>query len=690
MREKKQKFYKYCHKKEKWVTPGILNSIKTRDQKYWQLKTLHQDHPHYIYLKQELKMFNNILRSVIRKAKKIYLDNYFEINKCNLRNTWDKVLQLIGTNNNTNMLPEYINTGNGIAKGDVDMAKTFNKYFTSIATNLAKSFDNSSASPVRTYMTTPPSSTFNFRKVTPAEVLEVLNVLKNKSSCGFDNISTNLLKRIFSPLVQPLTLIINQCITSGKFPSLLKQAKVLPLFKKNDRHDISNYRPISLLPAISKIFEKIIHRQIIDYFDTNPLLYQGQYGYRAEHSCELAALELMDRITQSLVTGKDPFCVFLDLSKAFDTLDHTILLEKLEFYGFNDISIKLCQSYLMDRTQYVVVNSSISECRKINIGVPQGSVLGPLLFCIYINDLPKASKIFTPIMFADDTTLLANVQDFPNLSHSPHIINEELDKIWNWLTLNKLSLNISKTKIMKFRIPPKKEIKFILTVKDKDIEQVSSFNFLGIVIEENLKWNAHQTMIANKIAKGVGVISRLKRFLNINILTNLYHTLVMSHVNYGLLVWGFGNNDRIYKLQKKAVRNISLSKYNAHSEPIFKRLNLINLPDNVRLRVVLFYYKLYYGIVPLYFHDYIPQTPNMVHSYNTRFNQLPIPVLATRNYRDNILRVRLVEIVSDYYNDIAGEISHSLVTYKYNIKSSMISCYSYWCNIARCYICSNT
>ena len=307
----------------------------------------------------------------------------------------------------------------------------------------------------------------------------------------------------------------------------------------------NNYRRISILPTLSKVFEKVIFNQVHEHFHVNNLHFSNQYEFRKKHSTELAVLEVIDRITNQLDQGITPINIYLDLSKAFDTLDHDILLNKLQYYGVNGSALALFRSYLTERRRYVDYNETSSSLEHISTGVPQGSILGPLLFIIYINEIAQSSPYFNVITCADDTTLCGK-------SAGQIDIGMELKHVTEWLKMNKLSLNVKKTKAMLFHMPQKKIIVPKIKINGTIIDFVDNFNFLGINLNKHLNWNPHVKIVSNKLVKTVGVLNILKKTLPLNILRIIYNALILPHLNYGILAWGH-QAKRLNLIQKRAV-----------------------------------------------------------------------------------------------------------------------------------------
>ena len=464
-------------------------------------------------------------------------------------------------------------------------------------------------------------------------------------------------------------------------------------FIKKDDKILNNYRPISLLPVLSKVFEKVVYNQLYDYFTLHNLLYNSQHGFKRLHSTETATLEFIDRIYKVLDSGELPITVFLDLSKAFDTLDHGILLQKLKHYGVTGISLKWFESYLMNRSQYVQLDSGYSNPLHITTGVPQGSILGPLLFIIYINDLYLASPKFESILYADDTTLISSLCTFNySLSSNNDVsnnINLELNKVHDWLVANKLSLNIPKTKFMVFSFSQSRtEINLNLKLDNTDIERTSEFNFLGLIVNENLNWNAHIHKIENKLARVVGIFKRLHSSLPPDALLLIYNALFLPHINYSILAWGLSCK-RISTLQKSAIRLMCSATFRAHTEPLFKKLKILKVSDLLYLKALKFYFRYTKNDLPRYFTNMFSALP-VTHPYPTRYRNVPRYATPLHASVQKCVRHYIPSLLNDAPSNITDKIyTHSYYGFSNYVKSTILSQYSEMCTITNCYICNN-
>ena len=382
----------------------------------------------------------------------------------------------------------------------------------------------------------------------------------------------------------------------------MKIAKVCPIYKSGDKSDLSNYRPISILSCFSKIFEKIIANRLNSYIDKEKILSRCQFGFRKQHSTYMAMLKLYDKISEAI--DKNEFCVgiFVDLSKAFDTLDHSILIEKLNFYGVRGIPNLLLKSFLTDRYQYVNYNNSNSSMHGINCGVPQGSILGPLLFLIYVNDIDNISRILNFILFADDTNILYSNPDFRSLIKN---INSELNSLSDWFKANRLSINLKKTHFINFgyKTVPSDNVEYEtkLSFDQEIIAEVDHTKFLGILIDKKLTWLQHVNHISLKIARSLCTLSKLRYKLPKKCLLTLYYTLIYPHLNYCIIMWGSAAKTVLLKLvllQKRAVRLIDNASYLSHSDPIFSKLLILKLNSLYKLSCIIFMYKIKYNHIP--------------------------------------------------------------------------------------------
>lgn len=389
----------------------------------------------------------------------------------------------------------------------------------------------------------------------------------------------------------------------------------------------SNYRPISLLPIFSKILEKLMYDRIVSFFTKYNVINKFQFGFRKNHSTFMALITLMDKLRNSLDEGNFAIGIFLDFQKAFDTVNHDILLKKLSNYGIRGIVLEWFHSYLSERTQIVTYNGVKSDCKYISCGVPQGSILGPLLFLVYINDLPSVSNLFLPILFADDTNLFCSGKNLDTLVYK---INCELPKIHHWVMANKLSLNVDKTNFMLFAPQKAHRACSNIFIDGHVIQEVDHTKFLGVIIDNKLNWSRHIDYIANKISKGIGIILKARKVFDRDTLLSLYNAMILPYFNYCIHVWGNACEKYMKKLcilQNKIVKIICGVPRRTNCDKLYLDLSILRIKGLYLYSIGLFMYKYANDMLPeLFWGEFEPV--NQVHDYNTRgasLNQLYVP-----------------------------------------------------------------
>ena len=680
------RFNKYKHKKKPWITNEILSLIKRRDKLHRKIRNSKSSSERARYQTQYSECTSELNKS-IKVAKRNHEREKFENCKNNSKMIWQNINSIIGKQNNKQDSVNIINEDGVTIKDLRHIADAFNSYYVNVGPNLANSMSNSLSSKFKLPTVKSHKSFFLF-PTDAEEVTKIINLLKPKTSHGHDNITPKLLKQVSSGLINPLVHIINLSIQCGVVPKDMKKARVIPIFKNNgSKLVMKNYRPVSLLPAFSKILERIVYNRLFHYLVKNSILHPSQYGFQKGLSCEQAILELQDRIVDMMKNKNCCVGVFMDLSKAFDTLDHQILLSKLYHYGVRGVSLDWFRNYLSDRSQYVHVNNTNSELLPITCGVPQGSILGPLLFLIYINDLPSTSKHAITVLFADDTNALYTGNTYDELRT---IVGRDLTILSDWFRSNKLALNEIKTKYIIFHNiynrPPED---FVITINGVTLERVQITQFLGVHIQENLNWKAHIEQVCNKISRSTAILAKLKHYIPRYALRIIYNSLCVSHASYALPVWGGsppGYLKRLITLLKKGIRHVCNAKHNSHTAKLFKQCNILKLEDMFRLQCVKIMYKKANGKIHSYHASKLPVKQDVSNTLTRQSHDVIIHKIKTQ-MQVNSLNYKVGTCWNSLPLHLKVNSYKTMNTYVKHVKSNFLSNYKTECYVRNCYSC---
>ena len=496
------------------------------------------------------------------------------------------------------------------------IANEFNKYFCSIAENLKRNImcATSASGPNLDqphYMQNlrgSLQSSLYLKHVSPAEVEQIIANFKNKAT---SDTKINALKaasnsQAFNKVV---AAIINNSFRDGIFPNTLKMAKMVPIHKSGAKTDVTNYRPISLLSSFSKIFEKAMHKRVACFLDHHNAIFANQYGFRSGHSCEHALLSAQKAVTDILDRKEIALLLLIDFSKAFDMVDHNILLDKLQHYGIRGLAHTWFKSYLSNRKQYVSINNKNSNTGSLKHGVPQGSILGPLLFIIYINDLPNIQNLLTFVLYADDANIIISGKTLHEIQLKFAALSDSLVR---WVSTNGLSLNVRKTNYMLFSNKKLDLGGLALTINSIPINKQEVSRFLGVLVDDRLTWKKHIVALSKKLNCNVGILTKLKGIFPQSVLKTLYHSFIQSHMNYCSLLWGLGCKSSLHPIfvaQKKAIRVISpgfvrywydkkTAQTPSHTKTYFSDLELPNVYTVILLNVLTFMQKVHTDKAP--------------------------------------------------------------------------------------------
>jgi len=614
---------------------NILNSVLNKNApiKYKKVKRLQQPGWYNENVKQarslrdkykresnwpQYKLWRNKCNSAIKMAKKEYFSNAVQ-NKTSAKSLWKTIKLASNEHTESSILPNVIRKDDRIISGKTNVANALNDHFVDISKLIKKTkFAEHDFHSLKTYLDAKlESKHFSVQFITTSEVSTLINQLHSNKSAGADGIGPSIIKLCKEFIIQPITALINNCISHGTFPDMLKIANVIPLYKGGSVEDPNNYRPISLLPTISKIFEKHIAKQLHIYLESTGLLNKTQSGFRKYHSCQTALINIVDSWLKQIDNGNLVGTIFLDFKKAFDLVDHRVLLHKLKLYHFNDRSCDLFSSYLRNRFQFIKAENTTSTCKSIIAGVPQGSILGPLLFLIYVNDL-SLDLTCDSAMYADDTTLHTvgtNIQTLQNkLQTNLSIVND-------WCQTNNMIINPLKTTCMVLGSKRKAQNMTDLKLKISDtvIKTVNCQKLLGLYIDNTLSWKLHINSVCSKMSSRMFLLQKIKPYLTLEMRKLFYNGYISPISDYACVTWSSAAKteiNRIVKIQKRCGAHILNKKYNTNSKTLFKDLKWLTFEQRNHYFTSVIVFKAFHNQTPTYIRDLL--TPSQNNHYNLR------------------------------------------------------------------------
>ncbi len=586
-------------KQPEWMNQEILNAINMRN--YFKKTKNTANYKHW----------RNKVVKLIRTAKSEFYIKAIENNPKKTASIWKHIKGLC---------PNKVSTGPTVLKqkdtnitDTTDIANTLNHHYSTVATQylskIQSNVDPEHRERILSYVNSkiPDHEGFSIPPIEVGFVHKYIRSLDSNKATGLDGFSAAALKMSADIIAPSLTHICNLSLITGQFPSQWKQARIAPIFKNGARDECKNYRPISILPTLSKVIEKHVFIHLYNYLNNNNLITDTQFGFRPNHSCQNALMALTEQVYASLYENKYVGAVQLDLSKAFDLVNHKLLLEKLHLYKCNDLSMFWFESYLTGRSQCVKINNVHSDYQEISAGVPQGSILGPLMFLLYMNDLPLCMNDSNNILYADDVTLLSSHKNVESLQCK---LSNDVLLVTDWFHKNDMVLSINKCQCMLMSSRQKlmkgnyKNVNLNVTSDTDTIQCAKTTKILGVLVDQFLSWEDQIEYIKLKIVRNLHLLKKIKVFLPLNARKMFYNSYILPHFDYCSIIWGNCSKTLLRKLitlQKKAARIILDKDNRCSSKVMFPELNWVALEERISYNIATEMYKCMNNLAPKYF-----------------------------------------------------------------------------------------
>lgn len=625
-----------------WITNELLLVFKERDKLYERMKRNSGNEQ----LQEQFKRKKNECVKLVRRLKSEYINNRINKAQQDQRQTWKIINQIIKNDFSGSKHDQEITLvdDNDKTKDSKEVANKFNNYFTNIGRQLANR--------IKLRQRTKQEMREEFNNKTmylipcdEQEILKTINVMHEGKAPGWDGIDINTVKNLKEAIAPILAKLINNMLSTGVFPQSLKKGKIIPIYKSGDKVNVANYRPITTLSTFAKIYEKILSTRLTKFIEKTFQFDKRQYGFQSNSNTQAAITHVLNFIANNLDQHQYVVAIFVDLRKAFDTVDFEVLLSKLEKMGLRGKSYELIKSYLTQREQFVVIKGEESNMTEVTHGVPQGSVLGPLLYLLYVHSLSKLQMDAEYATFADDTVLLYSDS---NLQHLVQKVEMDLKQYTEWVDANRLTINIDKTNYILFSQKNKKIHDITIRMCNEVLIRVQHIKYLGLTLDEKLTWRDHIDHIIHKLTPIAGALKRCSKELPNRNKRSIYYAMVEPLLRYQITAWGGASAQYLNKIriiQNKVLKNLYNLHWRTPTQEVYKLTKVFPLHDLQFIEECSLAHKIIKNQIKHSIH--LPKQ-NEVHGHNTRrCNQLSIESCNT-----NIKKNETVRRICSSYNQV--------------------------------------